>query len=247
MSKVLVLCYHALSPDWEAPLSTTPEAFERQIEFLIRSGWHSDTFSRAVATPPARPTVVVTFDDAFRSVLRYAAPVLERFDVAATMFAPTHYMTSGERFGWDGVAHWQQTPHAAELTPMSWDDLRGLSDRGWEIGSHTRTHPHLTELDAGAVADELERSRAECAEAMGRPCLSIAYPYGDVDAAVAAAAGRAGYAAGAALSSSLTQLGPLRWPRVGIYNRDTFGRFRLKVAGPMRALRASPVWTRLHG
>ena len=35
---------------------------------------------------------------------------------------------------------------------MSWDQLGGLAEAGWEIGSHTRTHPHLTQVgDDGAA------------------------------------------------------------------------------------------------
>jgi hypothetical protein len=45
MTVPLVLCYHALSPTWEAELSITPDAFERQIELLLRRGWHPATFT----------------------------------------------------------------------------------------------------------------------------------------------------------------------------------------------------------
>jgi hypothetical protein len=75
-------------------------------------------------------------------------------------------------------------------------------------------------------------------------CTSVAYPYVDVDERVAAAAQAAGYEAGAALSSRLSALGPLRWPRVGIYHGDTQRRFRLKASRPMRLMRASALWPR---
>ncbi len=127
---------------------------------------------------------------------------------------------------------------------MGWDDLGSLCERGWEIGSHTRTHPHLSTLDSDTLRLELEESRQECEHALGRPCESIAYPYGDVDDRVAAAARAAGYAAGAALSSRLERLGPHRWPRVGIYHADEWWRFRLKAARPLREARGSKLWRR---
>ena len=40
-------------------------------------------------------------------------------------------------------SQWLDSPHAGELTPMSWDELGELSELGWELGSHTRTHPRL--------------------------------------------------------------------------------------------------------
>lgn len=238
MSEVLVLCYHAVSPSWMASLSVTPEALERQLRSLLRDGWRSASFRDAVLSPSTPRTLAVTFDDAFASVKELALPVLESLDMSATAFVPTAYV-SGERLSWDGIEHWRATPHAGELTPMSWDDLGALADRGWEIGSHTQTHPHLTQVDDERLRAELEGSRDECMRHLGRSCDTIAYPYGDVDERVVAGARMAGYVAGASLSRWLRPLGPHRWPRVGIYSADAAWRFRLKVARPSRALRAS--------
>ena len=82
-------------------------------------------------------------------------------------------------------------------------------------------------------------SRDLIAAELGRPCLTIAYPYGATDSRVAEAAVRAGYVAGASLSRSLENLGPTRYPRVGIYHRDGPALFRLKAASATRQLRAS--------
>jgi peptidoglycan/xylan/chitin deacetylase (PgdA/CDA1 family) len=237
---VLVLCYHAVSPSWDAPLSVTPESFERQIEYFVRRRWQATTFSEAVLSPPARRTLAITFDDAFTSVLELAAPILARLGVPATVFAPTGYIDAGQ-LSWPGIEQWAET-HRGELRAMSWDQLGELAERGWEIGSHTRSHPHLTQLDDEQLAGELEGSRHECAARLGRQPTSLAYPYGDVDERVASRAAAAGYRACGALSSRLTRLGPYRHPRVGIYHADTWWRFRLKATRAMRELRASNLW-----
>src|SRR3954453_13690337 len=80
MPDVLVLCYHALSPDWPAALSTTPERFREQVELLLRRGYHGATFEQAV-TGGARRSFAVTFDDAYRSVCALARPIMEELDV----------------------------------------------------------------------------------------------------------------------------------------------------------------------
>lgn len=241
MTDVLVLCYHAVSPSWEAPLSVTPDGLERQIAFLLSQGWHATTFSQAVLNPRAPRTLAITFDDAFASVHQYAGPILHRLGVPATVFAPTAYVQTGT-LCWTGIDHWQSSPSTDELKPMSWDNLGGLAELGWEIGSHTRTHPHLTQLDSESLALELEGSREDLSERLGRPTETIAYPYGDVDGRVAQRAASAGYIAGAALSSQLERLGPYRYPRVGIYHEDAWWRFRLKTVRPMRELRATRAW-----
>ena len=125
---------------------------------------------------------------------------------------------------------------------MSWEDLGRLQEAGWEVGSHTRTHPRLTNLDDSAVRDELAESRHEIATHLSTPCETVAYPYGDVDERVARVAQSAGYLAGAALTSGLRARGPQRWPRVGIYNGDQMWRFRLKASRTIRRLRASRFW-----
>jgi peptidoglycan/xylan/chitin deacetylase (PgdA/CDA1 family) len=242
VTEVLVLCYHAISESWDASESVTPDALERQLSYLRRRGWRAATFAQAVLDPPAPRTVAITFDDAFSSVKQYAFPVITALGLTATVFAPTAYVSSGERCTWTGLERWADTPYADELAPMSWQDLGELADSSWEIGSHTCTHPHLTALDDSSLARELEEPREESVRQLGRPFETIAYPYGDVNDRVAEMTRRAGYRAGAALSSHLRDLGPYRWPRTGVYQLDAFWRFLLKTAPAVRRVRASRVW-----
>lgn len=235
LSDLLVLSYHAVSPTWAADLSVTPEAFERQIRSLAHGGWRFTGFTEALRIPPEHKTVAVTFDDAFLSVKTHAMPVLRALGAPATVFVPTDYITRGAPLAWEGLDHWQDSPDAPELTAMSWDDLGELAEAGWEIGSHTRTHPHLTAMDDETLITELAQSREECAQRLGRLITSVAYPYGDVDDRVVAGARQTGYAAAAALEWPSSKSSSLRHPRVGIYHGDSWPRFRLKVGGLVRS------------
>ncbi len=246
VTDVLVLCYHAVSPSWPAPLSVTPEAFEWQLSRLMDAGWRGSTFTEAVLDPPAGRTLAVTFDDAFASVQTLALPILNKLGMPATVFVPSAFMSSRRPLRWAGIEHWSDTPYAGELTGMDWDGLRGLADLGWEIGSHTCSHPRLTELELPALQTQLSSSREAVTENIGRPCRTIAYPYGDADARVARCAKNAGYVAGASLGSSLRRAGPHLWPRVGIYHDDDERRFRLKINGITRRLRASQLYPARH-
>lgn len=242
MRDVLVLCYHAVSPTWDADISVTPEALERQLALLAGSGWKAVTFTEAVVNPPHPRTLAVTFDDAFASVKNYAAPLLASFGCPATVFSPTAYVSSGDLIAWSGLEHWKEGPHAAEMKPLSWDQLAELEDTGWEIGSHTCTHPRLTTLGTEELKNELECSRAECTAHLRGTCRSIAYPYGDADTRVTDCARQTGYRAGAMVRDRLQSRSPHRWPRVGVYYNDTSGRFRLKTTRSMRWARSSRFW-----
>jgi peptidoglycan/xylan/chitin deacetylase (PgdA/CDA1 family) len=228
----LVLCYHALSPDWPAQLSTTQERFERQLRLLARRGWTGTTFHDAVTGPPRRHVVAVTFDDAFRSVATLGKPVLDELGWPATVFVPSDFPGTAQ-LRWAGIDHWADGPHAQELAPMGWGELGALAEDGWELGSHTCAHPRLTTLGDAELARELSESKRVCAQQLGRPCRTIAYPDGDVDARVAAATVAAGYEAAAALPSGMraARSGPRHeYPRVGVYHKDGVARFRLKLA-----------------
>ena len=242
MSDVLVLCYHAMSRDWGAGFSATPDRLEAQIGSLLERGYEGATFSDAVNRPVAERTLAVTFDDSYRSVFELAAPVLARLGVPGTVFVPTAAAGSERPMAWPGIDHWLGGPHEQELMPMSWDELRELAKAGWEIGSHTRTHPRLPELEDEELRTELEGSRIDIEERIDGPCTSIAFPYGDFDARVVAATRAAGFTAAGALAGRVREPGALSWPRVGIYYRDVGLRFRAKASPAVRRFRATRLW-----
>jgi peptidoglycan/xylan/chitin deacetylase (PgdA/CDA1 family) len=236
MSDTLVLCYHAVSERWPADLSLTPDALERQVRGLLDRGYRGVTFSEAVAEGEGR-RVAVTFDDAYRSVHRLALPILERLGVPATLFVPTAYVGSEQPMAWPGIDRWLGTEHEQELLCLGVDELVDLRGRGWEIGAHTHTHPHLTTLSGAELADELERPRALLGQWLGEPCATLAYPYGDVSPEVAAATRTAGYSAAATLDATRAPGDPILWPRVGVYYADAPWRFRLKASPLARRAR----------
>jgi len=239
----LVFCYHALSDGWDAPLSVRPDRFERQLEIVLARGYRPATFSELTRAPHDAGLFAVTFDDAFRSVSTFAVPLLRRLGVPATVFVPTGPVEAQQPLAWEGTAEWLEGPWASELTPMSWSELGELADAGWEIGSHTTSHPHLPRLDDVALAAQLTESKAMCEARLGRPCTSFAYPYGDIDPRVISAARAAGYATAAALPGDFGRHDPLLWPRVGVYHRDDDRRFRLKISSTMHRLRSNRrVW-----
>ena len=238
MSDALALGYHALSEDWPAALSTTPERFEHQVGLLQRRGYRGVTFAELVAGGRGK-RVAFTFDDAYSSVARLAKPLLDRAGFPGTVFVPTDFPDRNEPMSWPGIDHWLDGPHEAELLPLSWAELRTLADEGWEVGSHTCSHPRLTTLGDAELEAELRVSRERCTEGAGHECRSVAYPYGDWDRRVSLAAERAGYQAGAilALNRVFQRPQPLEWPRVGVYGIDSTWRYRLKVSPALRQLR----------
>jgi peptidoglycan/xylan/chitin deacetylase (PgdA/CDA1 family) len=238
MGDTLVLCYHAVSEEWDAPLSVTPERFEAQLARLARRGYRGVTASEALANRDDGRVVAITFDDAFRSVLELAAPILAPFEMVATVFAPTGFIGSGSPMSWPEIDRWRGGPSEHELLPLAWDELRALVGLGWEVGSHTVTHPRLPKLGPPELRGELEESKAACEREIGVSCASVAYPYGDHNRTVVEAAAAAGYRFGLTLPPRLHAAQPLRWPRVGVYYGDDLHRFALKTSRVVRRVRS---------
>src|SRR3954454_5991550 len=233
VSDVLVLCYHALSDSWPAALSTTPERFEEQLRSLLDRGYRGETFTTSITEATGKRTFAVTFDDAYRSVLELAYPIMSRLGVPGTVFAPTDWVGRDEPMQWDGIDQWLRGPHEHELYCMDRAQLGELEEGGWEVGSHTCSHPRLTTVDDATLERELRASR----EALGPTCRSIAYPYGDVDPRVIDATRAAGYEVAASLPKRFGSRDPLDWPRVGVYHVDDLRRFKLKVSRLTRLVR----------
>jgi peptidoglycan/xylan/chitin deacetylase (PgdA/CDA1 family) len=137
-------------------------------------------FSEGVLGSARGLRVAVTFGDGYRSVLELAKPILGKLGWPATLYVPTDHVATGRPMSWPGIDNWVGGPFEDELLPLSWDELRELQAAGWEIGSHTCSHPHLTTLADGDLLYELVTARTVCEHELGEECLSIAYPYGDV-------------------------------------------------------------------
>jgi peptidoglycan/xylan/chitin deacetylase (PgdA/CDA1 family) len=217
---IVVLCYHGVSSTWPAVVTVTPRNLEAQLSQFLRRGYCGATLCDALTAPRHERTLVVTFDDAFRSVLTVAFPILKRLGLPGTVYVPTAYPDTDKPMAWPGYAHWLGTPHEHELACLSWEELRRLRAAGWEIGSHTDSHPRLTSLDEKSLMRELRISREKCESEMGEACYSLAYPYSDYDARVVEATRQAGYALATTVAIGSRPPLPLQWPRVIVARKD---------------------------
>jgi peptidoglycan/xylan/chitin deacetylase (PgdA/CDA1 family) len=116
--------------------------------------------------------------------------------------------------------------------------VRTLVDAGFEIGFHTRHHDLLPILEDEALAAALSDGRSELEEVVGRRLEALAYPYGGVDARVAAAARDAGFSYGFTCQPQALGLGtdPLMIGRVE-EAYDSTGRFALRLVRRLWAQR----------
>jgi peptidoglycan/xylan/chitin deacetylase (PgdA/CDA1 family) len=142
----------------------------------------------AYASTSAAPRVSFTFDDGLTSAITDAAPTLAKYG-----FSGTNYVISD----CIGMTTAPNTCHANnDATYMSLDQIKQLQSQfGWEIGSHTKSHPYLASSDADdgqpnvltsqQVSDELTTSKLTLNND-GFSATDFATPYGDWTPAVLA-------------------------------------------------------------
>jgi peptidoglycan/xylan/chitin deacetylase (PgdA/CDA1 family) len=217
-----VLVYHGLGPPDEARLLITRERLEAQVRYLQKRGYSFRTADELVDDgPPGEGTALLTFDDGFRSWLTDVAPLLERLGVRATFFVSPGLL---------GRQHPQVSGDHGRL--LDANEAKALAETGMELGSHAMSHRDLRLLDDDELAGELQESKAAVEKITGRPCRTLAYPYGLYDERVTRATAAAGYELAFAWLPGPWE--PLAAPRLPAPPRHGALRLALKLAGLRR-------------
>jgi len=244
-----ILCYHSVSPDGPPFLSITPELFRAQLETLTRRGYegggHADLAALAEGARPRRRLAFLTFDDGYLDNFTRAFPLLQEYRFRAIVFILPATVDGGGALDWPEVDD-QRRAYPDVMRSLDWGMVEGMAEGGVEFGAHTVSHPHLPELDDDELMRELLEPRERILERLGR-CDSVAFPFGDWDQRVAAAAAAAGYRFAFTMPRGAQgEASRMSIPRVAVDHRDRGWRFALKLTAPGRRLLLSPAKERLR-
>lgn len=180
--QIPVLSYHHVHDGPDDFFRTWPDVFRRQMELLLREGYVPVAPAQLQALAgrgAAERHAMVTFDDGYLDFAEHAWPVLRSLGIPATLF-----VISGRLGGWNDWDDLRWAPHRH----LDEAQVRQLAAEGVVIGSHSRSHPVLVQLDADALETELRGSQDDLERLVGVPVRAIAYPGGAVDDAVRRAA-----------------------------------------------------------
>lgn len=237
------LCYHSVAPEGPRYLTVTAELFERQLAELVRIGVRGGdlgALEAAAGGGELAPTAFLTFDDGFRDNHETVLPLLREYRLAAFVFVLPPLVDTGAPLAWPEVAA-DQERFPATMRSVDWSMLGEMKEGGFEVGSHTLTHPHLPLLEGEQLREELWESRARVKERLGS-CDTLAYPFGEWSPEVAAAAADCGYAFAFSLPHRSGQrgAGPHSIPRINVDYRDEEQRFAKKLSPRGKRLFLSP-------
>jgi peptidoglycan/xylan/chitin deacetylase (PgdA/CDA1 family) len=206
-----ILMYHVVSAPpagtVNAELWVAGSRFASEMRALRKAGYWAITLRQAFDAwqhggPLPRHPVVVSFDDGYLSQYTHARPVLAKL-------------------GWPGVLNLELRNLGAK--GITEHEVRGLMADGWEIDSHTLTHPDLTTVGDARLRQELVGSRRELRRRFGsRAAEFFCYPAGRYDARVVAAVRAAGYRGATTVDEGLGERGePFTLKRVRVNGSDT--------------------------
>jgi peptidoglycan/xylan/chitin deacetylase (PgdA/CDA1 family) len=248
--RIIILGYHEVEKDGLPPHAVVPrgiaviptademarytvstEAFRQQMDALDAHGYEVIALADVVeyltgrrATLPAR-SAVITVDDGWRSTSTEIAPELARRGWPFTAFVYPRVIEQ----------------HAHHPYNLTWPEVDALAAEGVDVESHTYSHPFLSR--AGSLDDELNCSRDVIAAHIVQPVRFLAYPYGDYDDGVIAAAKVAGYEAAVTVTPGLVtkRSNPFALERYLLHHDTTLQEFeRWLEANPLTPFPSSP-------
>jgi len=187
-SQATVFIYHRFADPRHPSTNISAEDFQNHLQLLQQEGFTVVTLGQVVESLlggeplPAR-CAVISVDDAYRSFLTVAWPLLQRYNFPATLFVNTDSVGGGEF--------------------LSWEELRQLQKAGVEIGNHSASHAHLLERLSGEgalawqarITTDIQRAQQALEDHLGRTPALFAYPYGEYSTELAELVQRLGFRA----------------------------------------------------
>ncbi len=185
---VPVLMYHSIAEESVGDYVVSPDSFEADLRYLRDHGYQTvfvEDLIRYVydGTPLPQDPVVITFDDGFYNNLSVALPLLEQYDMKATISVVGSF-----------AAEQTEQDSGKSYSYLTDDDLKRLLDSGRiEIGNHTYDlHGYDVRKGCARRVDESEAAYTQMLKTdlttlqlhlqneIGIEPVVFAYPYGSI-------------------------------------------------------------------
>ena len=173
--KIPILLYHdfvTAVPDSDPDnfnYINTPQSFEENIKILLEEGYTvismeqlNEAYKGNIELP-SKP-ILITFDDGYYSNYEYIYPILQKYNVKASIFVITDKV--GKEI--DGIKY------------LGWDECLEMQNSGLvEIFSHSKKHVFYNKLPIREIRNDVKESYEIIEKHLGKKDLKVfAYPYG---------------------------------------------------------------------
>jgi peptidoglycan/xylan/chitin deacetylase (PgdA/CDA1 family) len=226
---VPVLAYHRFGPTVADGMTVTTKVFESQLQWLKD---HQYTviplrtlvnYLRGQGPPPPPKSVVITADDAHKTVYTEMLPLVRKYNIPVTLFIYPSAVSNASY-------------------AMTWEQLKELQGTGlFDMQAHTFWHPNfkrekkkLSPAEYQKLVDtQLIKSKAILEKRFGAPVDLLAWPFGIYDDGLEKDAARAGNVAAFSIDRRHASLSEkiMAQPRYLMVNGDGLKNFEAIVTG----------------
>jgi len=179
LKPIPILTYHQID---ECPIKGTPyrglvvsqKLFSEHMQLIRFFGYKGVSMSELLPYLQGEKNgkvIGITFDDGYKNNFTKALPILKKHNFSATCYIVTNYI--GKTNEWDLEKKIKQTQLMTE------EEIRSWCAQGFEVGSHTMSHPYLTTLSDTKASAEIKYSRMKLEEIVEMPINHFCYPYGN--------------------------------------------------------------------
>lgn len=216
----MILAYHRINP-WHKKdaLTVSPDRFEMQIEYLLKKKWKFESLSFLIAQ--RKFCFSITFDDGFADNLWFALPILKKFNISGVIFLTVGYIETERIFP-------RYNSYEKDRF-LKWSEVKVLIKEGIEIGSHSITHSHLTQIPLKEAKKEIENSKKIIEDKTGKEVKYFCYPYGDFNKKIMQLVEESGYELAVVTPSKKIKNTKLSMIRTGIYGHNNLLSYRIKI------------------
>ena len=190
--EVPILLYHCIDDSPQNTYWISTQEFDSQMNFLTENSYESISmrelydYNHNSGVLPSKP-VVITFDDGCQNLYANAYPILKKHGLIAEIYlivdsvvdTPSERQNSASGKEANKLGETGETSKTAYLT---WPEIKEMSDDGIVFGSHSKSHPPMSELDDVNTTFELLYSKLAIVANTGADVTSFAYPFGDASA-----------------------------------------------------------------
>ncbi len=191
-----ILMYHKVPDkpiDTQHKIFVTKNNFKKHLQFFHLRGLKTITLKQyndisegkiSAKQFPSKP-FIITFDDGYLDNYSNMLPLTDKYNFKGILFLLGNFNLTHNN--WDK----NEDPNANKL--MSTEQKMSFVKSGWEIGAHTLTHPHLTQISINLAKEEIDRSKKQIEETLNVSVITFAYPYGDYNDETKKLAGNSGF------------------------------------------------------
>lgn len=197
-SRAVIVYYHRVGAC--DVLSKPTLEFRRDLAYLKRNyeciGLRELCARLSSGKPLKRRVAVVTFDDGYHDNYTHAVPALRDADMTATFYVSTGFIGTERAFLHDGPGAKDYGGVPGDYPKMTWDDLRDMEAKGFEIGAHTVEHLNLGRAEISIIERELHDALTSLDRELGQSKRAFSFPWGkpnDISESAVKIARQAGY------------------------------------------------------